>query len=163
MFDSNEGTPLDLRRSRAGIRVVPGLPSSEDAYVRGVLSPDRMSRPEVKNVTATAEVKKFEHAKIELVDVAGGTVARFTLQKGWKWSNDIKPIVKTEWCEAPHLQYIISGRYRVKMKDGTEFDIGPGDVASVPAGHDAWVVGDEPAMGIEFVGGRVAAEGPKTP
>lgn len=88
-------------------------------------------------------------------------MARFELQKGWKWSNDIKPVVKTEWCEAPHLQYIISGRYQVKLKDGTEFEIGPGDVTSVPPGHDAWVVGNDTLVGIEFVGGRIAAEGPK--
>jgi hypothetical protein len=122
-----------------------------------------MSRHEVKNVASSAEVKKFERAKIELVEISGGTIARFTLQKGWKWSNDIKPVVKTEWCEAPHLQYVISGRYHVKMKDGSEFDIGSGDVASVPPGHGARVVGDEPTVGIEFVGGIIAADGPKKP
>jgi hypothetical protein len=116
---------------------------------------------EVKNVSATAEVRKYPHGKIELVNIAGGTFARFSMEKGWKWSNDIKPVVKTEWCEAPHLQYVVSGKLRVTMKDGTEFDVGPGDVASVPPGHDAWVVGDEPLLGIEFVGGRIAAEGPK--
>jgi hypothetical protein len=115
---------------------------------------------EVKNMSS-GEVKSFDHAKIELVPIAGMTVARFELRKGWKWSNDIKPIVKTEWCEAPHLQYVISGTYRIRMKDGTEFDIGPGDVASVPPGHDAWVFGDAPVVGVEFVGGRVATEGPK--
>jgi hypothetical protein len=120
-----------------------------------------MSGHEVRSMSATDEVRKFDHAKIELVNIAGGTVARFHLQPGWKWSNDIKPVVKTEWCEAPHLQYVISGRYRVKMKDGTEFDIGPGDVASVPPGHDAWVLGNEPTVGIEFVGGRIATGGPK--
>jgi EutQ-like cupin domain len=122
-----------------------------------------MPTHEVKNMSASTEVRKFAHAKIELVNIAGTTVGRFVLQKGWKWSNDVKPVVKTEWCEAPHLQYVISGRYRVKMKDGTEFEIGPGDVASVPPGHDAWVVGDDPLVGIEFVGARVAAEGPKKP
>ena len=119
-----------------------------------------MATHEVKSVSATTEVKKFNHARIELVNISGGTVARFALQKGWKWSDDIKPVVKTEWCEAPHLQYLISGRYHVRMKDGAEFDISAGDVASVPPGHDAWVVGDEPAVGIEFVGGRAATEGP---
>ncbi len=120
-----------------------------------------MASYELKNMSTSSEVKRFDHAKIELVNIAGGTVARFALQKGWKWSTDIKPIVKTEWCEAPHLQYVISGRYHVRMKDGAEFDIGPGDVVSVPPGHDAWVVGDEPTIGIEFVGGRIAVEGPK--
>jgi uncharacterized protein DUF861 len=112
-------------------------------------------------MSATNEVRKFPRAKIELVNIAGGTVARFELQKGWKWSSDIKPVVKTEWCEAPHFQYVISGKYHVKMKDGTEFDIAAGDVASVPPGHDAWVIGEEPTIGIEFVGGRIATEGPK--
>jgi len=115
----------------------------------------------VRSMSATSEVRTFPHSRIELVSIEGGTMARFRLDKGWKWSKDIKPVVKTEWCEAPHVQYLISGRYRVKMKDGTEFEIGPGDAASVPAGHDAWVVGEEPAVGIEFVGGRIATEGPK--
>ena len=119
-----------------------------------------MSNHEVKNVSKTAEVKKFPNAKIELVNIGGNTIARFELQKEWKWSNDVKPVVKTEWCEAPHLQYMISGKYHVKMKDGSEFDIGPGDVVSVPPGHDAWVV-DGPAVGVEFVGGRIATEGRK--
>jgi quercetin dioxygenase-like cupin family protein len=112
-------------------------------------------------MAASNEVRRFPHAQIELVEIGGGTVARFKLEKGWKWSKDIQPGVHTEWCEAPHLQYVISGQYRVKMKDGTEFDIGAGDVASVPPGHDAWVVGDEPTIGIEFVGGRIATDGPK--
>ena len=112
-------------------------------------------------MSASTEVRKFPHGQVELVNIAGGTVARFVLQKGWKWSDDVKPVVKTEWCEAPHLQYLISGRYHVKMKGGTEFDIGPGDVASVPPGHDAWVLGAEPVVGIEFVGGRIATEPPE--
>jgi EutQ-like cupin domain len=120
-----------------------------------------MPAHEVKNVSASSEVRKFDRSKIELVTIGGTTVARFELHKGWKWSNDIKPAVKTEWCEAPHLQYVISGKYRVKMKDGAEFDIGAGDVASVPPGHDAWVLGDETVKGIEFSGGRIAVEGPK--
>jgi len=120
-----------------------------------------MAACEVKNVSATAEVRTFDHAKVELVSIGGGTVARFTLPKGWKWSNDIQPVVRTEWCETPHLQYWISGQYHVKMWDGSEFDIGAGIVVSVPPGHDARVVGDAPAVGIEFVGERIAAEGPE--
>jgi len=117
-----------------------------------------MPTHEVKNMSKSAEVRKIGNGKVELVNIGGTTVGRFELHKGWKWSSDVKPIVKTEWCEAPHLQYIISGKYRVKMKDGTEFDIGPGDVASVPPGHDAWVVSDEPTIGVEFVGARIATE-----
>jgi hypothetical protein len=115
---------------------------------------------EVKNLSETKEVRTFNHAKVELVNLAGNTIGRFRLEKGWKWSNDIKPIVKTEWCEATHVQYIISGKYHMKMKDGSEFELGPGDAGYVPPGHDAWVVGDEPLIGIEFVGAKVATEAP---
>ena len=116
---------------------------------------------EVRNLSTSSEVRKFDNAKIEMVDIGGHTVARFTMQKGWKWSKDIKPMVKTEWCEAQHLQYVISGKLHVKMKDGSEFDIGPGEVASVSPGHDAWVVSDEPLVGIEVSGARTAVDGPK--
>ncbi|HUK28955.1 MAG TPA: cupin domain-containing protein [Candidatus Acidoferrales bacterium] len=115
-----------------------------------------MARYERKNFSDPTEVRKFEHGSVELLDIGDGTVGRFVLQPGWKWSNDIKPVVKTEWCEAPHFQYQISGRYHVKMKDGSEFDLGPGDVSLVPPGHDAWVIGNEPAIGIEWTGARIA-------
>ncbi len=85
-------------------------------------------------------------------------MARFELQPGWKWSNDIKPRVGTEWCEAPHFQYLISGRFRTKLKDGTEFEAKAGDVYSVPPGHDGWVVGNEPAVGIEFTAEGITRE-----
>lgn len=117
-----------------------------------------MPNYEVKNMSDSKEIRKTENAKLEMVSIAGAKVARFALQKGWKWSKDIKPIVKTEWCEAPHFQYQISGRLHVKMNDGTEFETGPGDVSSVPPGHDAWVVGDEPCVGIEWTAAGIAGE-----
>jgi hypothetical protein len=117
-----------------------------------------MSSHEVKKMSESKEVRRFGNGKVELVDIGGRTIGRFEMQKGWKWSKDIKPVVKTEWCEAPHLQYVVSGTMHVRMKDGSEFDVGPGDVASVGPGHDAWVVGDETLVGIEFVGARIATE-----
>ena len=75
-----------------------------------------------------------------------------TLQPGWRWSEDIKPIAGTDWCEAPHQQVVLQGLMRVKMADGREFDLGPGSVSSLPEGHDAWVVGDEPAVAIDWFG-----------
>jgi len=122
-----------------------------------------MQTHEVKNMSTSTEGRKTAHGKIDLIDIQDRTVARFVLQKGWRWSTEMKPLVKTEWCEAPHLQYQISGRYHVKLRDGTEYELGPGDVSFTPPGHDAWVVGDEPAVGIEFVGGRIATGMPKKP
>jgi len=75
-----------------------------------------------------------------------------TLEPGWRWSNDVKPIAGTEWCEAPHFQYMISGRIHIAMKDGTEADLGAGTVHHLPAGHDAWVVGNEPVVAVDWFG-----------
>jgi hypothetical protein len=64
----------------------------------------------------------------------------------------VKPIAKTEWCEAPHFQYHLSGRLHVLMMDGSEFEVGPGEVSALPSGHDAWVVGDESVVLIDWAG-----------
>lgn len=98
------------------------------------------------------ETRTFNNGKAEIMKIAGGDVGRLTLQKGWKWSKDVKPIAKTEWCEAPHFQYHVSGRLHVKMADGSEFELGPGDVSYLPSGHDAWVVGDEPVVLVDWYG-----------
>ena len=78
---------------------------------------------------------------------------RATFQPGWKWSESVKPSVGTDSCEVSHLVYTISGRMVVRMDDGKEIEIEPGDVASIPAGHDAWILGQEPYVGIDFQGG----------
>ena len=98
------------------------------------------------------EVREFPHGRVEIVKVGGAEIGRLILQPGWRWSNDVKPIAGTELCEAPHMQYHVSGRLHVRMADGTEFEAGPGDVTSLPEGHDAWVVGDEPAVSVDWYG-----------
>lgn len=110
------------------------------------------SRAECKKFGHPDEVRTFSHGKVELVNIAGGTVGRLILEPGWRWSTDVKPIAGTEWCEAPHFQYLVSGQVHVVMDDGTEFDLGPGDVSSLPARHDAWVVGKEPAILVDWYG-----------
>ena len=102
--------------------------------------------------SADAETRTFNNGKAEVMKIGGGDIGRLTLQKGWKWSKDVKPLAKTEWCEAPHFQYHVSGRLHVKMSDGSEFELGPGDVSYLPSGHDAWVVGDEPAVVVDWYG-----------
>ena len=98
------------------------------------------------------DVRNFDKGKVELATIGGITFGRASFEPGWRWSESVKPIVKTEYCEAPHVQYHISGRLRVRMVDGTEQEFGPGDVGVVPSGHDAWVVGDEPVVVIEISG-----------
>jgi mannose-6-phosphate isomerase-like protein (cupin superfamily) len=101
---------------------------------------------------SSAETRSFSHGKLEVMEIAGGSVGRLTLEPGFKWSNDLKETAKTEWCEAPHFQYLVSGRLHVKMQDGSEFEIMPGDVSYLPAGHDAWVIGSEPAVLVDWHG-----------
>jgi ethanolamine utilization protein EutQ (cupin superfamily) len=64
----------------------------------------------------------------------------------------VKPIAGTSSCEAAHLGYIVSGRMRVAMDNGTEGIAGPGDVVSIPPGHDAEVVGEETCVFLDFTG-----------
>ncbi len=106
----------------------------------------------IKSTNSPDETRKFENGEVELVEIEGKTIGRATFEPGWKWSADVKPLVHTEWCEAPHFQYQISGVLHVVMADGTEKDLKAGDVAWVPPGHDAWVVGDEPVVAVDFQG-----------
>jgi hypothetical protein len=73
-------------------------------------------------------------------------------EPGWRWANDVKPIAKTDSCTAPHFQYHVAGQLAIRMDDGTEFVAGPGDVTSLPSGHDAWVVGDDPVVVVDWYG-----------
>ena len=111
-----------------------------------------MAQVEAKDFARPDEVRTFTHGRIELLHIGGGTVGRMTLEPGWRWSKDVKPIAGTQWCEAPHFQYLVSGRLHVVMQDGREFDVGPGSVSHLPAGHDAWVVGSEPVVGVDWFG-----------
>jgi hypothetical protein len=98
------------------------------------------------------EVREFPHGRAEIVKLGGHEIGRLVLEPGWRWSNDVKPIAGTDSCLAPHMQYHVGGRVRIRMDDGTEFEAGPGDLTSLPQGHDAWVVGDEPAVVVDWFG-----------
>ena len=105
-----------------------------------------------KNIAAPDEVRTFPKGKLELAKVGGVVFGKATLLPGWKWSESLKPIVGTESCMAPHTQYHVSGRLHVVMDDGSEDEFGPGDFSSIPPGHDAWVVGDQPVVVIDVTG-----------
>ncbi len=111
-----------------------------------------MMGPEYKGFGEPDEVRTFEHGKLELIKIGDGMVGRLTLEPGWRWSEHVKPIAGTDWCEAPHFQYQLSGRLHVKMADGTEFETGPGEVSALPSGHDGWVVGNDPVVVIDWSG-----------
>jgi len=85
-----------------------------------------------KTFNSPDETRSFPKGKVELVTAGSVQFGRATLEPGWKWSVDVKPIAKTKSCEAPHTQYHLSGRLRVRMDDGTEVEYGPGDVGHIP-------------------------------
>jgi hypothetical protein len=114
---------------------------------------------EQKNFAEPDEVREFPNGRVELLDIGNGQVGRIIAEPGWRWSNDVKPIAGTESCEAPHFQYHVSGRLAIRMDDGTELIAGPGDITSLPSGHDAWVVGDEPVVVIDWYGASHYARG----
>jgi hypothetical protein len=107
---------------------------------------------ETRSFERTTEVREFPGGRLELVTIGGATIGRGIFEPGWRWSTSVKPIARTNSCEAPHLQYHVSGTLRIRMDDGTEFDCRPGDVSSLPSGHDAWVVGNEPVIVVDFQG-----------
>jgi hypothetical protein len=110
--------------------------------------------PEHLDFSAPDEIRTFPfpHGRAEIINAGGGVVGRLVLEPGWRWSQDVKPLAGTEWCEAPHFQYHLSGTIRIRMADGTEFDAKAGDITVLPSGHDAWVVGDEPVVAVDWQG-----------
>ena len=119
-----------------------------------------MTKMDGKSLNKPDEVRTFDKGKLELINIGGRTVGRATFQPGWRWSQSVKPLVNTKSCEAPHFQYHMSGTIRVRMDDGAERDFKAGDVSLLESGHDAWVVGDEPVVVVDFQGMLDYAKGP---
>ena len=107
-----------------------------------------------KSLDTPEETRAFEAGmgQLELVNTENGLVGRATFQPGWKWSEHVKPIAKTDSCQAAHTGYFISGRMIVVMDDGEQMEFGPGDFMSAAPGHDAWIVGDEACVVIDWQG-----------
>ena len=107
-----------------------------------------------KSLDAPEETRPFEEGtgQLQLVNLEGGAVGRGTFLPGWRWSKHVKPIAKTDSCQAPHMGYFVSGRMKVVMDNGEEMEYGPGDFAIMAPGHDAWVIGDEPCVLVDWNG-----------
>jgi hypothetical protein len=105
-----------------------------------------------KSLDNPDEVLTFEKGKLEIANLGDVVIGRSTLEPGWSWEKCVKPIVKTDSCQVPHIGYMISGRMKVVMDDGAEQEYGPGDARMIPPGHNAWVVGNETVVNIDFTG-----------
>lgn len=111
-----------------------------------------MAQAELKSFQKPDEVREFPKGRVELINVGGAIIGRAIFEPGWRWSESVQPLAKTRSCEAPHFQYHVAGVLRIRMDDGTEFEAHPGDVSLLPSGHDAWVVGMQPAVVVDFQG-----------
>jgi len=111
-----------------------------ERYVRSFSSPD--------------ELIELEALRSEMVSLGGQTVSHDIYEPGWRWSAHVKPIVGTELCEVPHTLVILRGRFGIRLRDGTTFEAGALSLVDIPAGHDAWVLGDDPTEIITWSGAK---------
>jgi mannose-6-phosphate isomerase-like protein (cupin superfamily) len=115
-----------------------------------------MAAAQRKSLDQPDETRPVEKGKIEVVELGGGKVLRSTFEPGWRWSECVKPIAGGDSCQVHHFGYCVSGRLKVRMDDGEETEFAAGDAIDIPPGHDGWVVGDEPYVGIDVVGTEFA-------
>lgn len=121
-------------------------------------TPVGVSTLEVKSHDSPDEVRSPDKTRVEVVQFERYTIGRFRFQPGWRWSECIKPVVKTDQCQLSHVGHAVSGRIKVRMSDGTEKTISAGESYTIPPGHDAWVEGDQPFVGIEVMSADVYAK-----
>jgi quercetin dioxygenase-like cupin family protein len=117
-----------------------------------------MATLQKKSFATPDETRTPPRTKVEVVSFGDRSVMKLTLEPGWKWSEHVKPTAGTPSCQVAHFGYVISGRMKVVMDDGAEGEAGPEDVVAIAPGHDAWIVGDEPCVMLDFQGGQSYAK-----
>lgn len=98
------------------------------------------------------ESRVFEKGRADIVTLGDVTMARTKAEPGWRWSEHIRPLAGTASCQLHHLGFVVAGRLRIVLDDGTSREFGPEDLYDIPAGHDAWVVGDQDMEIFDFAG-----------
>jgi len=114
-------------------------------------TPVAVSRFEVKSHKSPDETRTPKMTRIEVVRLEGFTLGRFNFEPGWRWAEGIKPVVGSESCQNSHVGYAVSGQITVRLNDGTTRTISGGESYTIPPGHDAWVDGNVPFVGIEVM------------
>jgi len=111
-----------------------------------------MASPTRKNFDSPDEVLQIPNGNVDIVKLGGLNAVRSTFNPGWRWSESVRPIAKTDSCQVHHIGYQVAGRLRVRSEDGSEVEYGPGDVYDIHPGHDAWVIGSDPVVMVDFRG-----------
>ena len=104
----------------------------------------------IKKLGAPDEVRPFNNGRLELYKFGEEVVGKGCFEPGWRWSKDVQPLAGTSSCQVSHACYCLSGRMHLKMDDGSEAELGPGEMTFIQPGHDAWVVGQETCMLLDF-------------
>lgn len=103
-----------------------------------------MGALEKGSIESPDEVRPFRaHGHSDVVSLPGFTIGRSTYEPGWRWSEDVRPIVGGDLCQVRHTGMFLQGQMTVKSDDGSTLTYGAGDVFVIEPGHDAWVEGDE--------------------
>ena len=110
-----------------------------------------VTKLEVKSHNNPDEVRTPHKTRVEVVRLPGVTLGRFNFEPGWKWSECVKPVAKTDSCQMSHVGYVVSGTLTVRLKDGTQKTLEPGSSYTIPPGHDAWVEGNERFSCVEVM------------
>lgn len=108
---------------------------------------------EVKGLDKPDERRDFPQGHLEVLELSGLSFGVSTFEPGWRWSESVKPIAGTESCQIHHNGLVVRGRLLIRMDDGTETEVGPGELFVCTPGHDAWVMGDEQVIVYDFAGG----------
>lgn len=113
-----------------------------------------MARLQRRNFNNPNEVRRVPGGRLEIVELDDMVVGRMVHRPGWRWSVNVRPVAGTDHCQYRHFGLVLKGRLHVELVDGAEMEIGPGDVFELPPGHDAWVVGNESWVAVDFAGVR---------
>jgi hypothetical protein len=109
-----------------------------------------MTASETHNIDKPHETRPFKaHGHMDVITLGDFTLGRGVFEPGWRWSNDVKPIAGTDSCQTRHTGLCLSGQMTVTFDDGSELEVGPGDVVVLEPGHDAWTVGDEACVMLD--------------
>lgn len=105
-----------------------------------------------KSFRTPEDVAEFPGTRVETVTVSGVQIRRLTCEPGWVWSKSVGAQMGLGNCPLHHAIWVVtSGRFAVRMEDGSTEEFGPGDIGSIPPQHEAWVVGDEAVVGIDIL------------